>query len=255
MALVAQVTYTDRRGAGQMARSSATTGVRTNADNQAPKFEEGASTFRVVMEDAEAAEAEADATVTTDNVGLPIRATDVNGDALTYTLGGPDAANFQVRVTVDANNAGPGHAQLEVSAGAALDHETKPRLTVTLTANDGSGASNSTAMITVTIYVTDADEAPTISDRADTTAKGEQTFEYAENRTGPVGTFMVKGPGGRQPHHLVSDRCCCYRRCRHTEDIADIDDFKIDQNGVLSFTAPPDFEAACRRTAPTMTTR
>ena len=140
--LAARVIYTDRHGANQMATSSVTTGVRTNADNQAPKFGEGASTFRVVMEDAEA---NAEADVTTDNLGLPIRATDVNSDALTYTLGGPDAANFQVRVTVDANNAGPGHAQLEVSAAAALDHETKPRLTVTLTANDNSGASNSTA--------------------------------------------------------------------------------------------------------------
>ena len=46
-----------------------------------------------------------------------------------------------------------------MKAGAKLDHETKPRLTVTLTANDGSGESNATATITVTIYVSDVDEA------------------------------------------------------------------------------------------------
>ena len=86
-------TYTDRFGAGQIATSSPTTGVRTNADNQAPKFEEGASTFKVVMEDA-AAET---------NVGSPIIATDVNGDALTYTLGGADAAHFTVTNPTDTS--------------------------------------------------------------------------------------------------------------------------------------------------------
>ena len=47
--------------------------------------------------------------------------------------------------------------------GAKLDHEAKPTLTVTLTANDGSGESNATQpRITVTIYVTDVDEEPKI---------------------------------------------------------------------------------------------
>ena len=49
--------------------------------------------------------------------------------------------------------------QIEVKDGADLDHETKPTLRVTLTANDGSGTSNATASITVTIYVADVDEA------------------------------------------------------------------------------------------------
>ena len=83
--------------------------------------------------------------------------------------------------------------------GADLDHETKPRLTVTLTANDGSGTSNATARITVTIYVTDVDEAPMIKDRADSTAKGTRTVEYAENGTGPVATFTASDPEGASP--------------------------------------------------------
>ena len=85
-----------------------------------------------------------------------------------YTLGGSDKDLFEM---------GTVGGQIEVKDGADLDHETKPRLTVTLTANDGSGTSNATARITVTIYVADVDEAPVIKDRADSTAKGQRTVE------------------------------------------------------------------------------
>ena len=122
-----------------------------------------------------------------------------------------------------------------------LDYETKPRHTVTLTANDGSGASNSAATISVTIYVIDADEAPTIMDRADSTAKGEQTVEYAENGTGAVATFTARDPEGVSPIAWsltdadVTDVVA-------GDDIADRAAFKVDQNGVLAFLAPPSFE-------------
>ena len=130
--------------------------------------------------------------------------------------------------------------------GAALDHETKPRLTVTLTANDGSGTSNSTAAITVTIHVIDADEVPRIIDRADTTAKGEQTVPYAENGTGPVATFTARDPEGASP--IVWSLAATNTAeipgldVNFSLDAADVDDFKIDQHGVLSFITPPDFE-------------
>ena len=55
-----------------------------------------------------------------------------------------------------------GQPQIEVKSGTELDYETKNRYSVTLTANDGSGTSNATASITVTIYVTDVDEKPVI---------------------------------------------------------------------------------------------
>ena len=67
-----------------------------------------------------------------------------------YTLGGADAALFRIQPD----------GQLEVKG--KLDHEMDSSHTVTVTANDGSGASNDSARITVTIYVTDVDEKPEI---------------------------------------------------------------------------------------------
>ena len=94
-----------------------------------------------------------------------------------------------------------GQPQLEVKAGTKLDHEAKASYTVTLTANDGSGASNNSARITVTIMVTDDDEMPTIKDRSDAAAIVEQavTYNYKENGTGPVATFTASDPEGATP--------------------------------------------------------
>ena len=79
-------------------------------------------------------------------VGDPVRASDP-GQALTYTLGGRDAASF----TVDANT-----GQLRVGSGTVLDFETKSRYSLTVTATDPTGLS---AAADVGINVVDLDEA------------------------------------------------------------------------------------------------
>ena len=78
--------------------------------------------------------------------------------------------------------------------GADLDHETKPTLMVTLTANDGSGASNATANITVTIYVTDVDEPPVIMGAGGLAVSGQSSVNYEENGMGSVATYTASGP-------------------------------------------------------------
>ena len=128
-----------------------------------------------------------------DDIGSPIVATDANADTPAYTLSGSDASRFRVRA----------NGQLEVNG--SLDHETKASYTVRLTANDGSGDSNATASITVTIYVTDVDEEPTIKDRANSSAKGEGTVAYRENGTGSVASFTASDPEGATSHRLVAD--------------------------------------------------
>ena len=131
------MTYTDRTRVGDggftnTATSDPTRAVQPNADNRAPKFGEGASTFRVVMENAKPNETDDDTTDDVDestqgDVGGPIAATDDNGDTLSYTLGGPDKDLFMVGTD----------GQLEVKAGANLNYESQASHTVTITANDG----------------------------------------------------------------------------------------------------------------------
>ena len=79
-------------------------------------------------------------------VGAPVSATDPDGDALTYSLAGPDAGAFAV-------DAGSG----QVGTRAGLDHETRSRYAVQVEASDGHGGGASQA---VTIVVTDVAEPP-----------------------------------------------------------------------------------------------
>ena len=78
------------------------------------------------------------------DIGAPVAATDADGDMLTYSLAGTDAASFSI-------DSGTGH----LMTSAALDYETKMSYTVMVTATDPDGASAST---TVTIMVTDVDD-------------------------------------------------------------------------------------------------
>ena len=193
--------------------------------NQAPKFKEGTSTFRVVMEDVEANAADDAADdaaaidgADNDNVGSRIEATDANGDTVAYTLGGADASLFRVRT----------NGQIEVKG--ALDHEKSSSHTVTLTANDGSGESNATAMITVTIYVTDVDEGPKITVEGASiglSISGAARPSYAENDTGPVATYTVTGTNAASATWSLEGD--------------DSGDFTI-SGGVLRFMSSPDYE-------------
>ena len=90
-------------------------------------------------------------------VGGPVTASDADNDALTYTLGGADAALFAI-----ASRTG----QITVGSGTALDYETQTSYTVVVTATDPSGESDTT---TVTVRVTNV---TTEADRFDTDGDG-----------------------------------------------------------------------------------
>ena len=193
MILAARVSYTDRYGMKTWT-SAITRAVRTASDNQAPKFSEGASTFRIIMENAQP---NTNDNPDQGNVGGPITAMDVNGDVLAYTLGGADAALFKVDPVADDSTTDDINEnlmpQIEVKSGTKLDYETRNRYTVTLTANDGSGTSNATAMITVTIYVTDMDEKPELM-VGGLAISGPPSKGYMENIMDAVGTYTAVGP-------------------------------------------------------------
>ena len=98
--------------------------------NSAPTFKEEQHTTRTVAENMPSGR----------NIGLPVTAADADNDALTYTLGGPDAAAFNI-------NRHTGQLRTQ----APLDYETRRAYTVTVIVSDG----NLTDAITVTINVTD----------------------------------------------------------------------------------------------------
>ena len=97
--------------------------------NDVPVFTEGTATTRAVPDNARVGA----------SIGDPVSATDDDGDTLTYTLGGTDAAKF----TLDTST-----AQLQVKD--VLDHEVDSTHVVTITATDTNGSS---ANIEVTITV------------------------------------------------------------------------------------------------------
>ena len=120
--------------------------VQGSSTNMAPVFADTRA-MRYVPENSDEAV----------NVGAPVEAKDT--DTLEYTLGGADKDLFTI-VQADDDDADEEEGQIRVKAGAMLDHETKPTLTVRVTATDPHQATDT---ITVTINVTDVDEMPVIS--------------------------------------------------------------------------------------------
>ena len=108
--------------------------VKEVSANNAPVFTAGSSTTRSIAEN----------TAIGTNIGSPISATDADNNTLTYSLGGTDAASFNIVSTTG-----------QLQTNTALDYETKNSYSVTVSVSDGNGGSDS---ITVTINVTDITE-------------------------------------------------------------------------------------------------
>ena len=117
--------------------------------NDAPVFSGGTSTTRNVNENTDAGT----------NIGASVIATDTDtSETLTYTLGGTDAASFDI---VDTTG--------QLQTKAALDFETKASYEVTVTVSDGKGGTDS---IAVTINVNNINEntgGPAFTERPSTT--------------------------------------------------------------------------------------
>ena len=81
------------------------------------------------------------------DVGAVVTATDADGDTLTYSLEGTDAAKF----SIDSSG------QIRTQGGLNFDRETKASYSVTVKADDGNGGTDT---IAVTITVDNAVEKP-----------------------------------------------------------------------------------------------
>ena len=151
------------------------------------------------------------------DIGAPVTATTV-GPAVTYALGGTDAASFDI---VEATG--------QLQTKAALDYETRSSYEVTVTATNSEGSVD----ITVTIDVTNVIELQPIT--------GPATVDYEESRAVRVAAYSASSEADRE---LVT----------WSLSGADAGSFRIDEpGGVLRFDLPavspnlfspqPDFEA------------
>ena len=145
--LRATATYTDPEGSGKSAEAVSGNAVQARpVTNSNPEFP-AETTTREVDED----------TVAVGNVGAPVTATDTdNGDTLTYGLEGDDAAAFEIDST---------SGQIKLATGTTLDYETRNSYQVIVSVRDSKddyGAADLVTddSITVTINVTDLNEAP-----------------------------------------------------------------------------------------------
>ena len=153
--------------------------IRISNVNEAPVFSEGGSITRSVDEN----------TVSGQNIGSPISATDVDANTrLTYRLRGTDAAVFSIVST---------SGQLQTSA--ALDYETKSSYAVTVVASDG----NLTDTISVSISVADMNDAPVFSgadpvirEIAENTISGQNIGNPVSATDEDAGTTLTYTLGG-----------------------------------------------------------
>ena len=200
-----------------MLESAATAAVAPDTDNKAPRFldedEVITSVERMVAEN----------TLEDQNIGAVVMASDpapvgtsLTPDVLTYTLGGVDAASFDI----SADNLG---AQLQTKA--ALDYEEKQSYMVTVTATDPGGLS---ATVTVTIEVTGVNEGPEIM-VGGLAISGKARVDYPEDKRGAVATYTAFGPDADMATWSLEGD--------------DAGAFSIgSSSGVLTFVRAPDYE-------------
>ena len=129
------ITVTDRNEAPSTPMEAS--GEAPAPGNNAPEFPVTEDGMRSVAENTAAGE----------NIGDPVAATDDDaGDTLTYTLGGADAASFDIEDTTG-----------QLMTKAALDYEapadadTDNAYEVTVTASDGNTADDATIAVTITV--------------------------------------------------------------------------------------------------------
>ena len=144
-----------------------TVNITVTDANDAPEFS-AASITRAVRENTGAVE----------DLGGPVTATDGDDDTLTYSLEGTDKDAFHII---------PGTGQIQTKSGVTYDHETTPRYSITVRADDGNGG---TATKEVTVNVTDANEPPL--------KPGKPTVSRASNTVVSV-TWTAPDNTGRPP--------------------------------------------------------
>ena len=134
-----------------------------------------------------------------------VTAGDGEGDNLTFSLSGDDVGSFSIDETSGV-----------LTFDSAPDYETKSSYVITVEVSDGTNTDSQE----LTISITDANDAPSIT--------SSSTFSAAENQTA-VGTITATDPDGDDLTFSLSGD--------------DAGSFSIDSSsGVLTFDSAPDYE-------------
>ena len=110
---------------------------------------------------------------TTGNVGSPFTATDADGDTITWSVSGTGASTFDIS-----------GGQLSLASGVTLDYETQSSYSITVTASDGNGGSDTVA---VTVPVTDVEASSPPNTPPVIGGGASVTITVAEDATGSIG--------------------------------------------------------------------
>ena len=147
-------------------------------------------------------------------IGDPVAANDLDGDTLTYSLTGTDAASF----TIDENS-----GQLRLAQNVMLDYEGKRthRFTVQVTDGVDQNGDDDIAIddtLNVTVTVTNVNEAPVVT--------GDNAPSFQENDSSAVASYTAADPEGD----------------KFTWSVDDPTNFWISERGQLYFRTPASFE-------------
>ena len=138
------------------------------------------------------------------NLGAPVRATDPNNEKLTYSI--PTSDDFEI---IDSTG--------QLRTNAMLDHEDQDVHTITVTATDPGGLTDT---VTVTITVEDVDETPVVL--------GPASVNIWEYDSGNIETYTSTDPDEEGIDLVLTG--------------ADAEEFTLSSDGVLALKEPLDFE-------------
>ena len=140
-------------------------------------------------------------------------ADDPEGDAVTWSLAGADAGDFEISAAGELTFREPPDRE------APADSNRNNEYHVTVRASDG-GDPALTGTLNVAVTVSDVDEGPELS--------GETRIDYAENGSGAVETYSARDPEGEDISWSLEG--------------TDAGAFEVSDGGVLSFREAPDHE-------------
>ena len=183
--LRATASYTDGEGSGKSAQV-----VSANRVQPAPAPLNEPPVFTPIEPDLHDVD---ENTVAGEDIGPPVTATDDDNDPLTYSLDTAGAESFDIVATT---------GQLQTKA--ALDFETTPNYSVTVTATD-TGAATDTIIITITVNNLDEPGTVTLSSQQPLVAiEITAALDDPDDVSGSVTWLWERSPDGTSPWTPIS---------------------------------------------------